>query len=521
MYDLVLRDGWVVNGLGSPKWRGDVAIEGDRIAGLGSDLPRGRREIDCGGLVVAPGFIDAHSHSDGVPLMSAGHSFKLLQGVTTEIVGNCGFSLAPLTESACSLFSASAGALCPGVEVKAGSFSDYLGRLEDARPVNHMAPMVGHGTLRLAANGMDVDLAPGALETMQALLADAFEAGAHGISSGLIYVPGTYATTEELAALGVVAARFQRIYATHMRDEGRHLDEALDEALEIGTRAGIRVQISHCKAAGRSSHGQGPHLLERLRAARATGVDVRGDQYPYTAGSTFLSSLLPPVASAGGMQELQQRLLEPSERARLRSMAESAERGSQLWTEASPADILIVRHSDSQNMGRTIAELAGGANPWDKVCDLVAIDPSAMIVIALMDETDVRAIMRDPLISIGSDSGPPDGQQHPRTWGCFPRLFGTYVRELGVLGLEEAVRKSTSMTANHFRLVGRGVLAPGSVADICVFDPMTIDHAGTYIEPDASPSGIEYVVVDGCVAVEGGSFNGERAGRVLRAGAAR
>ena len=519
MNDLVLRGGLVHDGLGGEPRRADVAIEGDRIVAIGQDLDRARRVIDLDGLVVAPGFIDTHAHSDMIPLMTEPQPFKLLQGVTTEIVGNCGFSFAPLSDESASLAAETFSDLAGGATIEAGTFGDYLERIEAAGPTNNIAALVGHNTVRMTVNGMDRALRPGALEEMYRLVDEAMSAGAIGFSTGLIYVPGTYSETEEVVALARAAHRWGRLYTSHMRSEERALGSALDEAMHVGRSARVRVQISHCKAAGRAQHGNSKLLLEKLHQARVEGIDVRGDQYPYLAGATFLSALLPPSAHEGGPEALRGRLRDPAERGQMRAAAEDQipESGTGLWRECTPEDVLVVHHRDDAAEGRTLAEISAGGDPWDMLCRLVEADLSAMMVISLMDEDDVRAIMADPLISIGSDNGIPVGLEHPRTWGCFARLLGRYVRELGLLEWSEAIRKMTSSSATHFGLSGRGWVGPGAVADLTVFDPETIGHDGTYQRPDVKPTGIGYVLLAGEVVVDDGAFTGARAGRVLRA----
>ncbi len=518
MTDLVLKGGLVHDGLGSEPHPADVAVSDGRVVAVGADVGTAPREIDVEGRAVAPGFIDPHAHSDMVPLMEEPQPFKLLQGVTTEIVGNCGYSFAPLSSASAEEAARSFGELAAGAEIRPGGFADHFARLEDAGPTNHIAALVGHNTLRLTANGTGRVLREGALDEMRRLADESFAAGAIGLSTGLIYPPGAFSDTEEIVALAMVAHRWGRPYTTHMRSEDRHLAEALDEAIEIGRRARVRVQISHCKAAGRASHGDSTILLEKLRAARVEGVDVRGDQYPYLAGGTFLAALLPPSAHEGGESELRARLGDPAERERLRAAAEDsgAAMDAGLWREALPGDVLVTRHIDPNRVGRTLEQIAGDGDAWAVLCDLIATDPAAMMVITLMDEDDVRAIMADPLIGVGSDNGIPDGLEHPRTWGCFPRYLGTYVREQRVLSLPEAIRKMTSSIATQFGLTARGWLGPGAVADICVFDPDTVGHAGSYLKPDVRPTGIDHVILEGTVVVENGEFIGGRTGRVLR-----
>ena len=513
---LLLEGGTVYDGLGNPGRVADVAVAGGRVVAVGGDPPAGLRRVDCGGLAVAPGFVDTHAHSDLVHLLDQPQPFKLLQGVTTEVVGNCGLTFAPLDAGSAELAATLWSSLAGGVPIEPAGFAELAARLDRAGPANNLALLVGHNTLRLTANGLEERLRPGAAETMAALAAEAFEAGAVGLSSGLIYVPGSYAGTGELVALARVAAAYGGTYATHMRDEGANLEAALEEAVTIAATAGTRLQVSHCKASGPAAHGKAGRLLERLAAARLAGVDAQGDQYPYDAGATVLSALLPPAVAAGGPEAMRARRGDPSARAARRAQAERGEVGNGSWAETDPDGVLLTGHRDPAAVGRTLAEAAAGRDPWDALCDLVADDPSASIVLRLMREDDVRAIMASPLVGVGSDNGPPSGLEHPRTWGCFPRLLGRYVREEQVLTWEQAVRKATWLGARQFRLDGRGLLVEGAVADLCVFDPATVGHQGTYLDPDTGVTGIEHVALAGELVVEGGRYTGRRAGRVLR-----
>ncbi|RIQ12046.1 N-acyl-D-amino-acid deacylase family protein [Jiangella rhizosphaerae] len=521
---LVLRGGTVFDGLGSPGAVADVVIAGGVIRAVGDAREHhatGARVVDCDGLYVAPGFVDAHSHSDMVPLMDDPQPFKLLQGVTTEVAGNCGFSFAPLDEASAAVVQEMYGELGCDIPPPPGSFAAFLDLVEKHGPTNHLAYLVGHHTLRLTANGAGDELRPGAVEHMQRLAAEAFEAGAVGFSTGLIYPPGCFAGRAELEAIARVAGAYGRTYATHMRDEGRYVEDAIDEAVAVARAGGVRLQISHCKAAGRAAHGKSAALLERIEAARLAGVDAMGDQYPYLAGGTVLLALLPNRAAEGGAAAMTARLSDPAYRVGLRADAERGDPGDGMWANTTAAQVIVTGHRDPDAVGRTVADLAAArgqaADPFDTLCDLVVEDPAAMIVVEMMAEPDVRAIMASPLVGIGSDNGPPMGLQHPRTYGCFPRLLGTYVREQGVLTWNEAIRKATSLIARQFGLAGRGVLLPGAHADVTVLDPVRIGHRGSYTDPAVTPDGIEMVVLGGRVVVDGGGFTGERAGRVLRA----
>ncbi len=520
---LVLRGGTVVDGTGAHPVRADVVLAGDRVAAVGTGLPvpDGARVLDVGGLVVTPGFVDVHTHSDVVPFMPEPQPFKLLQGVTTEVVGNCGNSAAPLVDdTAVDLHRPISSTAAAGVDSWPRTFAEYLDAVERHGPTTHVASLVGHSTLRISANGMAEPLAPGALDRMLALADQAFAEGAFGLSSGLIYAPGVYADADEVAALAAVAARWGRPYATHMRDEGDGLAASLAETFDVARRTGVRVQVSHCKAAGRRNHGRAGELLAALHAARAEGIDVHGDAYPYTTGESFLTALLPAEAQVGGRAELVRRLTDPATRAALAARALAGGERAGSWAQTTPAGVLLSMHADAGLLGRSVAEVAAerGLDPWDALCDLVLADPGAMMVYELMAEADVRAILADPLVAIGSDNSVPVGNAHQRGWGCFPTVLGRYVRELGVLDLPEAVRSMTSLAADVIGLPGRGRLVPGAVADLAVLDPSTVGHPGTPQRPWERPTGVRWTVLAGTVVVEDGTFTGARAGRVLRAG---
>ncbi|GIG24708.1 N-acyl-D-amino-acid deacylase family protein [Cellulomonas denverensis] len=522
--NLLVRGGQVLDGTGAAAVRADVLIAGDRVAavGTGLDVPAGTRVIDAGGLLVTPGFIDPHTHSDVVPFMAEPQPFKLLQGVTTEVVGNCGNSAAPLVDDrAVELHRPISSTVAAGVDAvwnQPRSFAGYLDAVEQHGPTTHVASLVGHHTLRISANGMEQELAPGALDRMTELADRAFAEGAFGLSTGLIYAPGVYADTDEVAALAAVAARWGRPYATHMRDEGDGLADALAETLEVARRTGVRVQVSHCKAAGRANHGRSAELLATLHEARSRGIEVLGDAYPYTTGESFLTALLPAAAQVGGRDALVERLSTPEGRRALAERGAAGGPGSGSWSQTSPDGVYVSMHRDTRLLGRSLAELGG--DPWDTLCDLIVADPGAMMVYRLMAEDDVRAILADPLIAIGSDNSVPVGNAHQRGWGCFPTVLGRYVRELGVLDWPEAIRKMTSLPARALGLPGRGYLAPGAVADLAVIDPATVGHDGTVQQPWRRPTGVRWTVLAGTPVVADGEFTGERAGRVLRAGRA-
>jgi N-acyl-D-amino-acid deacylase len=525
--DLILVGGTVFDGFGAEGVLADVAVVGDRVVAVGARIAAqltATRTLDVTGLAVAPGFIDPHTHSDVVPLMKDPQPFKLFQGVTTEIVGNCGNSAAPLVDERTVEFHRPiSSTVAAGVQSRPRTFAGYLDEIEAAGPTNHVASLVGHHTLRMSANGMDVPLGDGAQDLMDELADAAFADGAFGLSSGLIYAPGSYAHNDEITRLARVAYRWQRPYATHMRDEGNQLELSLKETLDVARHSGVRVQVSHAKAAGTANHGKSALLLDMLRAARLEGIDVLADQYPYTTGESFISSLLPAVVQEGGRDAMVERLRDPGQRLRWKARAEegfSGTVGSGSWHQTTAAGVMISMHKNDELRGSTIADVAVARDipHWDALCDVIVEDPASMMVYQLMAESDVRTILADPLVAIGSDNSVPVGFAHQRGWGCFPTVLGTYTRDLGVLSLPEAIRKMTSLPARQFGLTGRGYLGVGAIADIAVFDPATVGHAGSPRNPSVQPTGIPVVVLAGRVVVEGGIFSGERLGRVLRAG---
>lgn len=525
--DLILAGGTVFDGFGAEGIAADVAIVGDRVVAVGEGLSarlRASRTIDVSGLAVAPGFIDPHTHSDVVPLMKDPQPFKLYQGVTTEIVGNCGNSAAPLVDEETVAFHRPiSSTVAAGVQSRPRTFAGYLDEIEAAGPTNHIASLVGHHTLRMSANGMDVALGDGAQDQMEELADAAFADGAYGLSSGLIYAPGSYAHHEEITQLAKVAYRWQRPYATHMRDEGNQLADSLTETLDVARQSGVRVQVSHAKAAGIANHGKSALLLEMLRAARLEGIDVLADQYPYTTGESFVAALLPAVVQEGGRDAMVERLRDPEQRLVWKARAEegfTGKIGSGSWHQTTAAGVMVSMHRDDTLRGQTIADIAAtrGVSEWDALCDVIVEDPASMMVYQLMAEDDVRTILADPLVAVGSDNSVPVGFAHQRGWGCFPTVLGTYVRDLGVISLPEAIRKMTSLPARQFGLTGRGYLGVGAIADVAVFDPATVGHAGSPRNPSVQPTGIPLVVLAGHVVIENGTFSGERLGRVLRAG---
>ncbi len=489
-YDVVIRDATIVDGTGTPGHTGDVAILDDRIAVVGRVAPEEALTVlDANGLTLSPGFIDVHAHDDFAVFLYAEMACKVLQGVTTTIVGNCGFGAAPFP--AAGLFQR---AFHPGEEVEPwDGYRGYFERLDSDPPSLNVGALVGHGTLRLTAMGNAArPPSDGELERMGADLDEGLEAGALGLSSGLVYEPGRHATTAELVTLSSRMQGTGALYATHMRDEGGGLLDSVAEAIEIGERAGVPVQISHHKASGRRNWGRVRESLGLIETARARGVDVTADQYPYTAASTILAAIVQNDALGDG--------------GRMGSLE--------------PHEVVIAStptHPEWE--GSSLEELARrfGVEASEAARRVLDAEGSATVVLHLMDEQDVQTVLRHPSTMIGSDGLPTlRGRPHPRLYGTFPRVLGRYARELGVLSLEQAVHRMTGLPAAKFGLRDRGTVREGAFADLVLFDPGTIEDLATYDDPHRSPRGIARVFVNGAQVACDGEHTGARPGRALR-----
>ena len=485
-YDILIRGGTVVDGTGTPAVRADVAIGGDRIAAIGllADA-EASRVIEAAGLSVAPGFIDVHSHDDAACLTSQ-LDFKLMQGVTTDVLGNCGAGIAPYNPERKATIGVG-NVLGEMPEVTWSTFGEWMSVVEKAHPAINVACLVPHGAVRYATLGMQSRAPTEAeLAEMREQIDEGMAAGAAGLSTGLIYPPGAFARTGEVIECAKIAARHGGVYVSHIRNESQRLMEAVEEAATIGEQAGLPVQISHHKAGSPAVWGKVQDTIAFMQERRAAGHDITFDVYPYTAASTVLSAFaaaaegldfdLVLLATVPGHEELEGKTLRES------------------------ADILGV--------------------PAEQAASRILRDsPGTTAIFFLMNEDDIRTVISQPECMIGSDGLPtPGGKPHPRLYGTFPRVIQRYVREEAVLSLEEAVRKMTSLPADRFKLAGRGRIAEGAFADIVVFDPARIEDVATYEEPRQYPAGIDCVLVNGRVAAESGRQAERSSGRLLRRG---
>jgi len=520
-FDLLVQGGLVCDGTGAPVVRADIGVMEDRIAAVG-DLAgaTARRQIDAAGHVVAPGFIDIHTHSDISVLHTPGMESSLMQGVTSEVVGNCGFCIG-LSQPREEFTLEQRGLARAGLSIDWPDLAGFLRRVEGEGVAVNVATLAGHGTLRKRVMGL-AERAPDTAEkaAMKRDLAKALEQGAIGLSSGLEYVPGMYADVAEMTGLARIAAEAGTFYATHLRDEGDGLEEAVAEAIAVAEGAGLPLQLSHHKAERPRNWGKVRRTLATVNEARTRGLDVLLDQYPYTAYQTGLATVaLPPWAGGGTPEELARKLSDPDLRGRARDwMLESGIEYTGVVITACPTHL--------EYQGRTVQEIAAerGEDPRDVILGLLS-EGEGWVTAAhfALSEEDVREVMRDPHVMIGSDavaSSPTNpysnDRPHPRTYGTFARVLGYYVREQGVLGLEEAVRRMTSLPASRLGWADRGRVAPGCAADLVLFDPAAVAAAATFDAPHAFPRGVGWVIVNGAVAVADGLATGARAGRVLR-----
>lgn len=490
-YDVLILGANLYDGSGAAPRIENVALRGDRIARVGGlEDARAPVEIDASGLALAPGFIDVHTHDDFALVVRPEMDFKILGGVTTVVVGNCGLGAAPYPAAAFMARAFHPDAKLPEWDGYAG----YRAQLEREPASTNAAVLVGHGTVRASVTGNENRVPSSTeLEAMKRIVREGRDAGAFGFSSGLVYEPGKFAAIDELAALAGEMSGTGAVYATHMRNEGTKLLDSVREAIEIGRRAGVPVQISHHKASGRDAWGLVNESLRLIERAQAEGLDVHADQYPYTAGSTSLAAVVQNGAFEAGPNAL----------------------GS-----IAPEHVVIASATKCRDWeGRSIAELALelGLPARETAQRVLELSPGVTAVMHTMNEDDVRTVMRHPSTMIGSDGIPSlPGKPHPRLWGTFARVLGRYARDLNLFPLEEAVHRMTGMPARKFGMHDRGLIRENFAADLVLFDAARIIDVGTYENPNHPPTGIHHVFVNGTRVVRNGAHTGARPGRPLR-----
>ncbi|HJQ66874.1 MAG TPA: D-aminoacylase [Gemmatimonadales bacterium] len=528
-YDVLLRGGWIVDGSGNPRWQGDVAIRGERIVGLGRLTGAGAREtLDVSGLVVAPGFIDMLGQSELSVLIDNRVLSKVTQGITTEVTGEGG-SVAPLTDRLVALDSEVIRRYNLAEDWR--DLDGYFAHLARTGSTINLATFVGATQVRMAVIGFENRAATGPEQAhMEALVDTMMEQGALGVSTSLLYAPAIYAPTEELIGLARAARRHGGIYASHIRNEAAQEDEALDEVFRIARTADIPVEIWHFKVSGQPQWGRMPRMIARIDSARAAGLDITADQYPYIAGATSLDASIPQWAHAGGTDSMLARLRDRTTRARLRLEMQTGGGDESPFINSGGAEGVLIAGPFQDSLhyldGRRLSDVARERrrDPIELLFDIVLADHARTGAIYFsMNEDDVQAAMKTWWVAVNCDASgvAPDGPfgkdyTHPRAYGTFPRILGRYVRDLRLMPLEFAVRKMTSLAAQRVGLTDRGLLRPGMYADITVFDPATVGDRATFESPHQPSVGITYVFVNGRAVIRRGQLTSERPGRGLR-----
>lgn len=529
MYDIVYRNAEVVDGTGSPRFKADVAISGDTISAVETSLDgaEARTTIEGSGRVLAPGFIDLHTHSDFNLLVDPRGESKIRQGVTTEVVGNCGGWAAPLRGEGLTVAREQLAQLGVSDKIAWSTMGEYLDLLEDQGVCMNVASLVGHGAIRAAVLGYENRKATASeMRAMKDHLHDALQSGSFGMSTGIYYAPGNYASTEELILLSEVVAQHNGMHATHIRDESDYsigLMAAVDEVIDIAEQSGVSMQISHLKALGPAVWGRSSELLERIEGARDRGIEIGADQYPYVAsGSSITGALIPRWAQIGGRKDMLDRIDDPCLRRNLVLDVEA-----NLKRRGGAERLLIARYPPRPALeGKTLQEAATMMETSAAEAALRLLTRGdASFVSFVMQPDDVDLIMKADWVAVASDGravatdGPLSaGHPHPRYFGTFPRVLGSYCRERSVLTLEEAVRKMTSLPADKLGLADRGRLQPGMAADLVLFNPETIGDCATFEKPQQYPMGVDSVLVNGQFVVTDGTHSNSRAGRILRRG---
>ncbi|MBS7249677.1 MAG: D-aminoacylase [Candidatus Freyarchaeota archaeon] len=523
--DIVVENARIIDGTGNPWFKGELGITGEKIAEMDRSIStRGERVIDAKGLIVAPGFIDVHTHSDATLLMERSALNYISQGVTTSVIGNCGLSAAPLNKRTVKdLLTLVAPDFRGDPTEMWTSFGGYLDFLTFVGSAINVVPLVGHNTIRIAVMGIEErDPSEEELGEMRRLTEHSMREGAFGLSAGLIYVPGIFTKTEELIELCKVVSKYEGIFAIHIRGEGDTGMQAIKEAIEIARKAQVPLEISHFKAEGKRNWGKAQERLRLIEDARSEGVDVTADFYPYTFALTFLHSLLPTWIFREGLEAIPEKLKNSTIREQLREYFRLAGDVVGISEVEDWRTVVLSNPSKPRYKGKSILEIAEEQrrDVIDTVCELVQSEGLSLGILLLwMSEEDVNIIAKHPLTMVGSDGAvvtSPKEMIHPRYYGTFTRVLGYNVREKKLMGLEEAVRKMTSLPAQKFGLKDRGILREGNYADCVIFDPQRVRDCATIEAPNRLSEGIEYVIVNGTVVFEHRKFVGKYPGKILR-----
>jgi N-acyl-D-aspartate/D-glutamate deacylase len=527
MYDFVIRRARIVDGSGSPAFSGDIGIVGQHIAALGPQLSGEARQIfDAGGQVIAPGFVDAHTHDDLAVLRGAVVPAKVLQGITTLVIGNCGFGPAPVVPAHAQALKTYSSAVL-GEDSQNWDWPTMGAFLEALRAMplgQHVRALLGHGALRVAVMGFEPRPASEQeIVAQEELVAEAMQAGAAGLSFGLIYVPGIYTPTAELVRLARVVGRYGGVVASHIRGEGDRLLSSIDEMLAIAEQADVAMHISHLKITGKQNWGNIDKALNRITDARARGLDVTVDVYPYSASSTTITQFLPPWVLEGGVDRMVERLRDPAQRQRIRQNFATGLPGwenqitDEGWERIRLSTLQQQQYKSLEGMNMREAADTLGMLPDEALMHLVQEEKGQITILSFsMDDRDVDQVVQSSFSMLGSDGLPIlSGRPHPRLYGTFPRFIKRYVRDLRSMELEQAIHKVTALPCARFGLTDRGVIAEGKVADLVIFDPASISDRATYTDPQRYPEGIAAVIVSGQPVVLNGQLQPNLPGSVL------
>lgn len=530
-FDIVIKGGEIFNGTDDRPFKSDIGISEGKIIRIGEINEKGNKTIDAKGLVVSPGFIDMHNHADHAILAFPNAECYIMQGVTTSLVGNCGLSMAPINFDNLELTKTYLSPFLRNdfdYQWDWRTSKEYFEKVRKNNTAINLAYLVGQGTLRIAVKGFEMTKPSiEEMEKMKAILKQELEEGAFGLSTGLVYPPGSYSTTEELIELTSVLKKYNALYTTHLRSESDYLLESVEEAIKVGEENGISVEISHHKAIGKANWGKVKDSLKMLESARQRGVDINCDVYPYTAAMTTVSSLLPPWSLEGGVKKMLARLKNQEERLKIeKDITEGRIKGENWikgigWGNIMVAECPLDKNAEGKSLETLFKERNQFHQPFKALFDwLIKIKGEASMVFFCMDEEDVKTVISSPLSTIISDSwviAPSGGgKPHPRGYGSLPRVLGKYVREEKALTLEEAIKKMTSLPANKIGLKNRGIIKEGYWADIVIFNPDKIKDKATFENPHQYPEGIYYVIVNGQLAVDNGKITGLKPGKILK-----